>query len=60
MENIRISEDKYMNKQKLIRKYTLTFFSFCKMKSNFDCNYTFPIYLTPNEIPFGAKSIGIR
>ena len=25
------------------------------IKVNFDCNYTSPIDLTPNEIPFGAK-----
>ena len=35
---------------------------FCYMqdkgKFNLDCYYTFPIDLTPNRIPFGAKSIG--
>ena len=29
-----------------------------KSKPNLDCNYTFPIYLEPNGISFGAKSIG--
>ena len=28
------------------------------IKSNLDCNYTFPIDLVPNRITFGAKSIG--
>ena len=27
------------------------------IKQNFDCNYTFPIYLPPNKILFDAKSI---
>ena len=29
-----------------------------EIKPNFNCNYTFPIELAPNELPFGAKSIG--
>ena len=33
-------------------------FESCKIKQNFDCNYTFPINLAQNRIPFGAKSIG--
>ena len=27
--------------------------------SKLDCNYTFPIDLAPNGIPFGVKSIGV-
>ena len=29
----------------------------CYIKTNFDCNYTFPIDSAPNKIPFGAKPI---
>ena len=30
----------------------------CQIKPSLDCNYTFLIYLDPNWIQFGAKSIG--
>ena len=40
----------------LPRLFGITNASFCR--HNWDCNYTFPIDLTPNGIPFGAKSIG--
>ena len=33
-----------------------SFFELCSIKPNFDCNYTFPIDLAPNEIRFGVKS----
>ena len=29
----------------------------CYSTPNFDCNYHFPIDLTPNGVPFSAKSI---
>ena len=31
-----------------------------KLKPNLDCNYTFPIDLTPNGIKFDIKSITIK
>ena len=34
------------------------FSEYCESKPNLDYNYTFPIDLSPNRIPFGAKSIG--
>ena len=31
---------------------------FDAIKSNFNCDYTFPIDLAPNQVPFSAESIG--
>ena len=30
---------------------------FCLIRPNLDCNYTYPSYFAPNEIPFGDKSL---
>ena len=30
----------------------------CPIKTNLDCNYTFPMDLASNGIPFGGKPIG--
>ena len=29
----------------------------CQIESNLDCDYTFPIDLPPNGIPFGGKLV---
>ena len=39
-------------------RYRKLDFESCYIKPNLDCNYTFPMDLKPNGIPFGAKSNG--
>ena len=41
-------------------KHGEIFSEFGLFKPNLECNYTVPIYLTPNGIPFDAKSIRIN
>ena len=49
MELIRHVSNKYTNTDLFSESYSI--------KRNLDSNYTFPIYLTPNRILYGAKSV---